>query len=105
MSAITPRSQTPFGNARIGNSVSRAFSDKDSDSVCDASGNGVSKGAFPNGVWERGPGWLVAAFCVVIMTAPARADDKLVLSRIAFGSCARQDKPQPIWDAVVAAKP
>ena len=27
------------------------------------------------------------------------------LSRIAFGSCARQDKPQPIWDAVVATKP
>ena len=33
------------------------------------------------------------------------ADDKLVLSRIAFGLCARQDKPQPIWDAVVATKP
>jgi alkaline phosphatase D len=27
------------------------------------------------------------------------------LSRIAFGSCARQDKPQPIWEAVVAVKP
>jgi alkaline phosphatase D len=27
------------------------------------------------------------------------------VSRIAFGSCCRQDKPQPIWDAIVAAKP
>src|SRR5262245_10992979 len=27
------------------------------------------------------------------------------LSRIAFGSCARQSDPQPIWDAVLAAKP
>ena len=35
----------------------------------------------------------------------ARGDDKLVLTRIAFGSCARQDKPQPIWDAIVAARP
>lgn len=25
--------------------------------------------------------------------------------RIAFGSCARQDKPQPIWQAITAAKP
>ena len=37
--------------------------------------------------------------------ALAQGDNQLVLSRIAFGSCARQDKPQPIWDAVVAAKP
>ena len=27
------------------------------------------------------------------------------LQRIAFGSCAKQDKPQPIWDAVVETKP
>ncbi len=27
------------------------------------------------------------------------------LSRIALGSCARQNQPQPIWDAIVAAKP
>ncbi|MFM8250752.1 MAG: alkaline phosphatase D family protein [Planctomycetota bacterium] len=25
--------------------------------------------------------------------------------RIAFGSCAKQDKPQPIWDAILAAQP
>lgn len=28
-----------------------------------------------------------------------------VLRRIAFGSCADQDKEQPIWDAILAAKP
>ncbi len=27
------------------------------------------------------------------------------LTRIAFGSCAKSDKPQPIWDAVLAAEP
>ncbi|MFM9965824.1 MAG: alkaline phosphatase D family protein [Planctomycetaceae bacterium] len=27
------------------------------------------------------------------------------LQRIAFGSCAKQDKPQPIWDAVIETKP
>lgn len=27
------------------------------------------------------------------------------LRRIAFGSCAKQDQPQPIWDAVLAAHP
>jgi alkaline phosphatase D len=27
------------------------------------------------------------------------------LARIAFGSCARQDQPQPIWEAVVASRP
>ena len=31
--------------------------------------------------------------------------DEQPLSRIAFGSCAKQDKPQPIWDAVVETKP
>jgi alkaline phosphatase D len=27
------------------------------------------------------------------------------LTRIAFGSCSKQSKPQPIWDAVLSAKP
>jgi alkaline phosphatase D len=43
-------------------------------------------------------------FLVPLLTAsPAAADEPL--RRIAFGSCARQDRPQPIWDAVVAGKP
>ncbi|HEY1381457.1 MAG TPA: alkaline phosphatase D family protein [Gemmataceae bacterium] len=33
------------------------------------------------------------------------ADSAAPLARIAFGSSASQEKPQPIWDAVVAAKP
>lgn len=32
-------------------------------------------------------------------------DDKKPVTRIAFGSCAHQDDPQPIWDAIVAARP
>jgi alkaline phosphatase D len=38
------------------------------------------------------------------VAASATAADK-PLSRIAFGSCAEQHRPQPIWDAVVAARP
>src|SRR5262249_34437946 len=36
--------------------------------------------------------------------APA-AEPAGPMSRIAFGSCVHQDKPQPIWDSIVAAKP
>ncbi len=32
-------------------------------------------------------------------------DPELPISRIAFGSCAKQDRPQPIWDTVIATKP
>lgn len=45
---------------------------------------------------------------VVILTplSPiAVSGEEPVLSRIAFGACARQDRPQPIWDAVVEAQP
>ncbi|MBM3993408.1 MAG: alkaline phosphatase family protein [Planctomycetes bacterium] len=48
---------------------------------------------------------LSAAWIAFFLANTASADEKLVLHRIAFGSCARQDKPQPIWDAVVATKP
>ncbi|MGE0607737.1 MAG: alkaline phosphatase D family protein [Pirellulales bacterium] len=45
--------------------------------------------------------------CVVALAVslvrPLPAEE--TLSRIGFGSCARQDKPQPIWDAVVDAQP
>ena len=30
------------------------------------------------------------------------ADKSPLVTRIAFGSCAKQDKPQPIWEAIVA---
>ena len=36
---------------------------------------------------------------------PDLAADEQPLERVAFGSCAKQDKPQPIWDAVIATNP
>jgi alkaline phosphatase D len=38
------------------------------------------------------------------VAADCHAQEK-PLSRIAFGSCANQDRPQPIWDAVAALQP
>ena len=37
--------------------------------------------------------------------AKAHAASGEVVSRIAFGSCLKQNRPQPIWDAVLAARP
>ena len=37
--------------------------------------------------------------------APLSAQGRPPLSRIAFGSCADQAKPQPIWDAILAYQP
>jgi alkaline phosphatase D len=45
---------------------------------------------------------VVATFLFAVPSTPA-ADPPV--SRIAFGSCAKQDKPQPIWEAVVGTKP
>src|SRR5215831_8995915 len=48
---------------------------------------------------------IVAALLLVI-ARPSLADNKdKPLSRIAFGSCAHQGRPQPIWEAIVATKP
>src|SRR5436190_24046790 len=44
--------------------------------------------------------WLLFAFLAIAADDPAA-----VRSRIFFGSCVHQDKPQPVWDAIVAAKP
>jgi len=45
------------------------------------------------------------ALCLLAATTAAFADEAPVLSRIAFGSCAKQDRPQPIWDAVIESQP
>ena len=47
------------------------------------------------------------AFAVWIVLAPAatHAQTEPPLTRIAFGSCAHQDKPQPIWDAILRYQP
>lgn len=39
------------------------------------------------------------------VAAPEGFDASLPLTRIAFGSCAEQTKPQPIWEPVLAARP
>lgn len=53
----------------------------------------------------------VVAFLTLFALAPiapapnAQGAEGEVLRRIAFGSCAKQDKPQPIWDSIVEMKP
>lgn len=48
-------------------------------------------------------------FVIAVFAAPVSAQPKVnnsqPLSRIVFGSCADQDKPCPIWDAIVKEKP
>ena len=39
-----------------------------------------------------------ALLALVLFTPALRADEPKVLTRIAFGSCADQDKPLPIFD-------
>jgi alkaline phosphatase D len=40
-----------------------------------------------------------------VVTAPLVAQAEEPISRIAFGSCCKQDKPAPIWDSIAAQKP
>jgi alkaline phosphatase D len=47
----------------------------------------------------------VLAAGAAVSVLPAAAAEPQVLTRIAFGSCAHQDKPQPIWDRVNAWSP
>jgi alkaline phosphatase D len=42
---------------------------------------------------------------VIVMFAGQAVGQEAPLARIAFGSCAHQDKPQPIWQAVLAYRP
>lgn len=45
-------------------------------------------------------GWLaISGSTAVVMS------DEPVVSRIAVGACAKQDRPQPIWEAIIATKP
>lgn len=60
---------------------------------------------------RRGLLILLGAFvCAACQRAPATPVlsppvDAQLLSIIAFGSCAEQDQPQPIWEAVIASRP
>ncbi|MDB5391459.1 MAG: phosphodiesterase [Planctomycetaceae bacterium] len=51
---------------------------------------------------------LPVLFCLCIWSltySPFAAADDKVISRIAFGSCCNQDRPQPIWDSIVTTHP
>ena len=57
---------------------------------------------------RRGPRLLVIVVCALAQAAlpvPASMADGPPVTRIAFGSCAHQDKPQPIWDAILRYQP
>lgn len=55
----------------------------------------------------RLPGLLLLALALAATGARAQQPPPpdTVLTRIAFGSCADEEKPQPIWDAVLAYRP
>ncbi|KAL6634682.1 hypothetical protein ACP70R_027353 [Stipagrostis hirtigluma subsp. patula] len=48
---------------------------------------------------------LILRLAFLFLTARAAHDRAAVVSRIAFGSCANQSAPQPIWDAVLGFDP
>jgi alkaline phosphatase D len=48
---------------------------------------------------------LILAVILTGATHGLRANDEAPLSRIAFGSCAKQDQPQPIWEAIGETQP
>jgi hypothetical protein len=58
-------------------------------------------------------GWIASTVLALLATAPVLGqsldlrplDFSQVLTRIALGSCARQGRPQPIWEAVVDSDP
>lgn len=51
--------------------------------------------------------WLVATFILTmaVCCSAAAQEEEALVSRIAFGSCANQSAPQPIWDAIINFKP
>ena len=48
---------------------------------------------------------MLAVMLGAVCASPAPAQEAAPLTRIAFGSCAHQTKPQPIWDAVLDYRP
>ena len=48
---------------------------------------------------------LVLAILGTSPIGPSAEADEPLLSRFAFGSCAKQDRPQPIWESVVEFRP
>ena len=48
---------------------------------------------------------LVRSLVLALLLVSGVQAQETPLSRVAFGSCADEEKPQPIWDAVLAYKP
>jgi len=48
---------------------------------------------------------LPCTLALASLAAPQQPSSPASIQRISFGSCIRQDEPQPIWDAVIAAEP
>src|SRR5262245_51192482 len=65
-----------------------------------AAGGGFAYGALGHVNERRG-----VALADEHKVALVDAVDPTPVTRIAFGSCAHQDKPQPIWQAIIAAEP
>ena len=53
----------------------------------------------------RNAGIAILPCWLLLIPTIASSAEQQVVSRIAFGSCAKQDQPQPIWDAVVETQP
>lgn len=50
-------------------------------------------------------GWIVAAFMAIATAEAGEPEPGLLVSRIALGSCAKQDRPMPVWSSVSRFKP
>lgn len=56
--------------------------------------------------FQIGFGAVTALACVcLLLVCPGLQGGEPELSRIAFGSCAKQDQPQPIWEAIREGRP
>ncbi|MGI9509377.1 MAG: alkaline phosphatase D family protein [Geminicoccaceae bacterium] len=49
--------------------------------------------------------WILTLGLLVVVSLPLASAEERALTRIAFGSCADQHHPQPIWDKVLAYDP
>jgi alkaline phosphatase D len=49
--------------------------------------------------------WRTVVLMAAALAVGTGAAEEPVVSRIAFGSCIKQDQPMPIWDAVIEASP
>jgi len=48
---------------------------------------------------------VLSLFVILVASINLHAAEETPLTRIGFGSCLKQDKPQPIWEAIVETQP